>query len=261
MRKIAAKPSSRALQLTPQSRALAWVYALTCDFEQDHCAQRFQPLRRLAPDNAAAWMEELAIIPIGGPARLMPGFAAQRARIIEQIADKPQFDTHRIALIHRLLAALQGAPAYPAQLQGSAAFTRWMFASVLHEVWTSSPFQGVGLTCRPRPADARLQQVCYRLGETMALHGDTLMANLIGSSVAIANAPDAGARKAAQARRRELQWLLSTLRQAGDQPGFPARFLAQWDRYPREADDVRAIIAAAGLPTTPRPGWQPPARR
>ncbi|MHB1946303.1 MAG: hypothetical protein ACYCPE_13850, partial [Metallibacterium sp.] len=101
MRKIAAKPSSRALQLAPQSRALAWVYALTCDFEQDHCAQRFQPLRRLAPDNAAAWLPEPAIIPTGAPARLLPGFAAQRARIIEQIAAKPRFDTYRIALIHR----------------------------------------------------------------------------------------------------------------------------------------------------------------
>ena len=163
--------------------------------------------------------------------------------------------------MHRLLAALHGAPASPVLLQGSAAFTRWFMATTFYTAWATPPFQGVALACEPRPADARLRQACYRLGETMALRGDTLMANLIGSSVAIANAPDAGARKAAQARRRELLWLLDALRQAGDQSGFPARYLAQWDRYPREADAVRAIITAAGLPTTPRPGWQPPARR
>ena len=252
---------ARAHALAPQSPALAWMYAETCDYGQDHCAQRLQPLQQLAPDNAAAWLLELAIIPTGGPARLLPGFAAQRARIIEQMAAKPRFDTYRIALMHRLLAALHGAPASPVLLQGSAAFTHWFMASTFYTAWATPPFQGVALACEPRPADTRLRQACYRLGETMALRGDTLMANLIGSSVAIANAPDAGARKAAQARRRELLWLNDALQQAGKQPGFTARFLALWDRDPREADDVRAIIAAAGLPTTPRPGWQPPARR
>ena len=248
---------ARAHALAPKSRALAWVYAETCDYTQDHCAQRFRALQRLAPDNAAAWMQELAIIPGHGPARQMPGFAAQRARIIERIAAKPRFDTYRIALIHRLLAALQDAPAYPVKSQGSAAFTRWIFASAMQTARTTPPFQGVELACRPRPADARLRQACFRLGETMALRGDTLTANLIGAGVARTDAPDTTARMAAQARQREVLWLLGALRQAGDQPGFPARFLAMWDRDPREINDVRAIIAAAGLRTLPPPGWQP----
>jgi hypothetical protein len=248
---------ARAHALAPKSAALAWVYAETCDDTQDHCAQRLRPLQRLAPDNAAAWMQELAVIPSRGPARQMPGFVVQRARIIERIAAKPRFDTYRIALIQRLLAALQGAPAYPVESQGSAAFTRWIFASAMQTAWATPPFQGVELACRPRPAGARLRQACYRLGETMALRGDTLTANLIGAGIARTDAPDATARMAAQARQREVLWLLGALRQAGDQPGFPARFLAMWDRDPREIDNARAIIAAAGLRTTPPPGWQP----
>lgn len=255
----------RAAKLEPQSADIASSAMHVCS-QLDGCdiGAYAQRLHQAEPDGAA-W--------------LMPALhqASEQqdgetiTQIVQQMGEAPVFDSYYGASIQRFQRAVTNArlppmPSEPADdldqrqlASGKAApLMASTVAAVSFMVATMPRYSDVVQACRPERAEfAQRRSACRNIGLALT-DASSMIDNQIGLALrrlAATDKPDELA--AVQADIRTRDWLQHAYMQT-DQTTNVLAFPRAVSKYGSEAKAIAALVAEAGLPTSPPLGWVSP---
>ena len=254
---------TRAGELAPDDPLVAWLERMNCPATQPVC-RREQALARLQaidPDNVAAWLLSLdAAIARGDPAAVdasvaraaLAGHYYDRWNETGRFIDAALAEVALPARSASVLAAQRrhsGTSKPPSEAELRAMYAIAMASAPLH--------QGLTRSCLDASASAARKSACLTVFARMA-QSDTLLARSIGLSSAVRLTAGTPAGAAWRERLRRFQWFQH---QAITHSRFsPTADYAQRLWRDGEIAALEWVLAAAGRPLTPPPGWRPPVR-
>jgi hypothetical protein len=240
--------ATRASELDPQSASIGWLHLQlcaatpSCDIRDTATAMRW-----IDADNAAAWLQTLAIAQ-----KDKDGIEVDR--VLADMAQGAHFDLYWNRIVVFMVDSLYAARhELPAGL-GSSDDSRLRLAETIAGAEMIPRFSPLMDACRESTGDRR--DHCIKLARTMQ-KGDTIIAQLVGLSIEKRlRAPDSKDARAIAERRRILEWRQSA---AAEPEGLlpwtrsaNARLrLAHMHILSREEDVCIAILRAQHIPLDP----------
>ncbi len=245
--------ASQASELAPDSAAIGWIRLRVCTLTPG-CDVRAAAtaLRWLDPDNAAAWLPNLA-------AAHRDRDQVEVDRVLADMAQGVRFDFYwnRIAVLldDQLRAVAKSLPrgyidSEAARLDEALGITSGEFIP---------PFSTLMEACRESTPGTARRESCFKIAKSMQ-QGDTVITQIAGLGLEKRMVVVDGREfRALVDKRRVLEWRVASAAKF-DQPILPwlknahARWqLARMRALPREEDVLLAILRQEGMPIEPPP--------
>lgn len=243
----------RATALAPANERIQAVAMHLC-LKSTRCdpAPYEQALRRIAPDNALGWVEEVNRSLRGDDTE-----ALQRA--LAAMSRARTLDLHAGASILSLISQLRSALVAPPDIEG---YHPSMVSALAFDAAGSltASFEMLRKPCKSA-TDARTLLECRQIGAAMRA-GDSFMANWYGIEISGYGLPaDSAEARSLVRQMHQLRWLNQQMAGIFPDDGVSADqredFLRVMVNRPREADVLRALLEERGIPTEPPADWKP----
>jgi hypothetical protein len=240
--------AARASDLEPQSASIGWLHLQlcaatpSCDIRETATAMRW-----IDADNAAAWLQTLAIAQ-----RDKDGIEVDR--VLADMALGGHFDLYWNRIVVFMVDSLYGARHELPEGIGASDDSRLKLAEAIAGVEVIPRFSPLVDACRESTGDRR--DHCIKLAKTMQ-KGDTIIAQLVGLSIEKRlRSPDSKEARAIAERRRMLEWRQSAAAEPGGLLPWTrnarARVrLAHMHILSREEDVCIAILRDQHIPLDP----------
>jgi hypothetical protein len=185
--------------------------------------------------------------------------------LFEQAQTTDVFDSHYDDMLRTIVLRLSRASSdaqsrlFAAQPGIPRAEQEMAMAIALWSAVAQPAFQRVAASCRAQAMAGLRRGQCRWVAQVLMERSDILVAESVGADMAarLAATPAEGAR--AIAHRREGEWLTARLGDAyrDDERGFVVRYRQVLFAVPQitERAMMRRLVAEAGYPPTPPPGW------
>jgi hypothetical protein len=237
----------RATALAPENARIQAAAMLLCaSLKPCDTTPYEQALRRLAPDNALGWVEEVRRASQADDQEAFQSALAAMSRT-------KTWDLYRNASIVSMASQISAALVPPPDTNGRSLPTPSHVVAVGTLAAMPIPaFQPIIKHCKST-TDERALLECRQIGAAMRA-GDTLFVNTLGLTLSGygLSADSAEARSLAQ-ERNQISWVNREANFTADEPGF----LGLLADHPREIDTYRAFLEERGIPTQPPADWKP----
>lgn len=255
----------RALRKAPDDIVVHWLVANSAGGKSDAPAKlaSIAALKRLEPDNAAAW-----VLTLSQAAKRNDTNEVDAA--LAHMAGATRFDAHYFDVMHAWLDVYTRYPPPPPKTQSAPDphdpnFDMPLIAATARAGATALPaLQALTIECKPAgsvPIDFTRRHDCAEIGRLMLHHSSTVMSRMIGF-VVLRNLGDDVLTAEEREARRNLDWYEWNLMKITASPENHASGLKQFDDDMRTLDDetetIKRALQREGVAAEAPAGWTLP---
>jgi hypothetical protein len=250
----------RASALAPASARIQAMTMFLCRAEKPCDATPYeQALRRLAPDNALGWVDEVyRASQVDDQEALRNALTAMsRAKTFDQYSN-----ANTLSIVSQISGALVAPPEFGGHNPFPSISKDRLALFAIEEGIPGAYLLPITKFCEST-LDERALLECRRIGAAMRV-GDTLNTNLAGVEISSHGLPaDSAEAHSLQQERNLIEWIARKSHEvfSGEDDGRSEAeiddFLRRLPVHPREIDLYRAVLEEHGIPREPPADWKP----